>query len=246
MRGMRQIRFGFGLTPVVKALMIANGVVFLLQLIVVHGLDSAPLVSFVGGLALHPDAALLGGRLWQLGTYMFLHDPMDLLHIVFNMLVLFFFGGLFEARWGRRGFLRYYLGCGLGAGLVGALAGVVAPGWFGAPVVGASGALSGLLMAFALLYPEQTVQLWFVMPIRARQLIWAMVAIDLIMFLTGSPVAIMVHFGGLLTGYLMITGNWRPARWGGIVARLRARLGRRARRYPDNVRPFDPFRGGRA
>ena len=195
------------------------------------GVGASPLTFVMRGLMLDPWAVLGRLQLWQLFSYMFLHDPHDPLHLLFNMIVLYMFGGLFERRWGTRDFLRFYLVAGVIAGVVGVLAGVIAPGLFGGVIVGASGALTALLMAFALIFPDQEVQLMFVMPIRGRQLVFALVAIDLLMFLTGADIAISVHAGGLLAGWLLITGSCRWSRLRGLLAGLTKGVwGRRPRR----------------
>ncbi len=209
-------------TPALAILVVINVAMWLIELVAFGGTGSGPLGLVVRGLML--DAEAVAGRLqlWQLASYMFLHDPQDPLHLLFNMLVLYWFGGLFERRWGTRDFLRFYLLSGVISGVVGVLAALIAPGVFGGVIVGASGALSALLMAFAMIYPDQEVRVWFVLPIKGRQLVLALVAIDLLMFLTGSDVAIAVHAGGLLAGWLLITGSWRWSRLRGLASSLLA------------------------
>lgn len=239
--GRRRRRFGFGWTRGVTVLIIVNVALWLLELLAFSGggtgagsaagPGTSPLAMLMRGLMLDPWAVVGRLQLWQLFSYMFLHDPHDPLHLLFNMVVLYMFGGLFERRWGTRDFLRFYLLSGLIAGAVGVLAGVIAPGLFGGIIVGASGALTALLMAFALIFPDQEVQLMFVMPIRGRQLLLALVAIDLLMFLTGADIAISVHAGGLLAGWLLITGSWRWSRLRGVFRGLGERTwGRRPKR----------------
>jgi len=232
--GKMRRRYGFGWTRGVTILIVVNVAFWLLELLAFSGgatAGSSPLALVMHGLMLDPEAALGRLQIWQLFTYMFLHDPHDPLHLFFNMFVLYMFGGLFERRWGTRVFLRFYLISGLIAGLVGALAGLIAPGLLGGTIVGASGSLTALLMAFALIFPEQQVQLMFVMPIRGRQLVLALVALDLLMFLTGSHIAIAVHAGGLLAGWLLITGSWRWSRLRRLVARSRGPHAQRRGRF---------------
>lgn len=226
---MNRWRLGFGWTRGMTAVMVACGVVYVFELLVVHTrLGEGPLGLVLAHAMLDP-AALLRLELWQLVTYQLMHDPRDPLHLLFNLLVLYSFGGLFERRWGTAAFLRFLGVSGVGAGVVGALAGLVAPSLFGGPIVGLSGALAALVMAFGLIFPEQRVQVWFVASVPARQLVWALAAIDLIVFLTGARIAIAVHAGGYLMGWLLVTGRWRWSRLRELVPR-RPRV-RRAGRF---------------
>src|SRR5262249_37094425 len=149
--------FGYGITPAVKQLLIANTVCFVVFLF-------APRAGFggaVGWLALTPYA-VVHGAVWQLVTYLFLHD--GFFHILFNMLALWMFGCELERTWGYRRFLFYYFLTGIGAGLT-----VVSINHnsLGA-TVGASGAIYGILMAYGMLFPDRMILLWFVVPIAAK------------------------------------------------------------------------------
>lgn len=156
------------------------------------------------------EKAITSGMIWQFLTYMFLHSINDFFHILFNMLILFFIGPLFEMRWSKRHFLRFYLLSGVGAGIIGLLIGFVIPIHQEATIiVGASGALMALLTAFAVIFSEQKIELYFFIPIKGKHLLLAIVIIDLIMYVTGAPIAFNVHLGGIITGWLLITGNWR-------------------------------------
>jgi membrane associated rhomboid family serine protease len=145
------------------------------------------------------------------------------------MLGLWFLGAALTARWGTRDFLRFYLISAAGAGLFTALADLIAPSLFGhAPVVGASGAIFGLLAAFSMIFPTAELLLFFVVPVKARHVIWIALAVDVAFFaaLPHYGVAIHTHVGGALTGWLLVTGNWRPAR---LIAHVRRRFGRSPR-----------------
>lgn len=232
---MKQFRLGFGWTRAMTGLSVACVVVYALELLAWHtSVAGSPLRLLLEHAQLNPVAALLRLEVWQFVTYLFLHDPRDPLHILFNLLVLYSFGGLFERRWGSRDFLRFVLLAGAGAGLVGALAGLLVPSLFGGDIVGISGALAALIMAFALVFPEQRVQVWFVASVPARQLVWALAAIDLIFFLTGARIAIAVHAGGYLMGWLLVTGSWRPSRLRALFRRgPRARKAGRFKVYEN-------------
>lgn len=209
-------------TPVVKALMISNFAIWLIVLIGAIWLR-IPLLADVYNLsALHPawrdPQSVVHGYIWQLLTYMWLHDLGSPLHLLFNMLMLWLFGSHFEQKWGGRAFFQFYLLCGIGAGLFSVLMALVSPDLFGSPVVGASGALLGFISAFARLYPDRKVYLWLAIPVSGRNLLWLTIGIDLLFFLSlRSQLAFATHLGGLLTGYLLVTGWWRPQKLIGMI-----------------------------
>jgi membrane associated rhomboid family serine protease len=184
----------------VKRLMIANGVVFLLQILTGRTSGDYPdPLTRLG--ALSAEGVFQHGYLWQPFTYMWLHAPEGIFHIAFNMLALWMFGGTLEQVWGSRRFLRFYLQCGVGAGVMILLVNsFTAPG---TPTLGASGAIYGVLTAFSLLWPDRTILLIFPpIPIRA---IWFIPTLFLLQLLWGSPdVSHVGHLGGVLVaGFLM-------------------------------------------
>ncbi|OQX88992.1 hypothetical protein B6D60_00345 [candidate division KSB1 bacterium 4484_87] len=196
-RSQIQFRFGPGtITPGVKYLIIANAGAFVLQL-----LFGEKFVFFFG---LHP--ALLWHRffVWQLVTYLFLHG--GFLHIFFNMLMLWLFGVDVEQRWGTKEFLRYYLVCGVGAGLFHLI-------FHSSAVIGASGAIYGVLIAFVLLYPDRKL-FFFPFPIFLKAKYWALifVGISLLFGISGGGnIAHFAHLGGMAIGfiYFKIRFGWR-------------------------------------
>lgn len=217
-RGMGGMSFGPGvpMTPVVRQLLIANAVLFLLPL--VPGIDRPLLNTWLG---LIPADVFAHGHVWQLVTYMFLHG--GLFHILFNMLLLWMFGTSIEARWGSRDFATYYLVCGVG----GALANWIAGPSSVVPTIGASGAVLGLLVAYALMYPDRVIHIWFVLPIKMKYFVWVLVAIDLFGALSGatgsSGTAHWAHLGGMATGFLFLKQDWRLGSLGRKVRANRAR-----------------------
>ena len=185
---------GPGLTPAVKFLLISNVAVFLLQNIFPHFFDN---------LALNKSQVLSDFAWWQLVTYMFLHG--DLWHILFNMLVLWMIGSELEQHWGSKQFLIYYFLCGVGAGLFNMI--------FAPPdvkVLGASGAVYGLLAAFGYLFPERviTLLLFFILPvqIKVKYLVIGLAAISVFFGVFGQEagVAHFAHLGGMLVGFLYL------------------------------------------
>ncbi len=179
------------LTPMVKRLIGITCGVFLAQLLV-------PLLTVL--FSLYPPA-VLRLEVWRLLTYIFLHGGLG--HLMLNMLVLYMFGGPLEGVWGSRRFLRYYLLCGIGAGLFTLLP---IPAFFGASHIGASGAVYGLLLAFGLLFPDARVYIFFILPMRASHLVVALGFISLASSIsaTSDGVSHIAHLGGLLVGYVLL------------------------------------------
>ena len=199
------------LPPVTKALLIANGAVFLLQLVV----GTATLSPFMlwplgdGGMALGTRDFMP----WQLVTYAFLHDPRNLFHLLFNMLALVMFGSPLEYTWGQRRYLTYYVTCIVGAGLCQLVVGwwTLSQGGNAGATIGASGGVFGLLLAYGMLFPNQRVMLLIPpIPMKARTLVIVYGAIELLLGVTGAQatVAHFAHLGGMLFGWLLIR-YWR-------------------------------------
>jgi membrane associated rhomboid family serine protease len=160
-------------------------------------------------LALTPGQVISDGRVWQLLSYMWLHSTASFTHILFNGLFLWMFGGTLEQRWGGRGFLKFYLLSGLGAGLV-----VLLVGWIfypDTPVLGASGAIYGLVVAWAITEPNRLVYLFGVFPMRGKYFALIPIVFALADFLVqGEGTSHAAHLGGLATGALLVTGWWKP------------------------------------
>ena len=180
---------GYGLTPVIKNLMIIMGAVFLLQM-----LFSGWIELYFG---LVPILVWRKYFLWQLLTYIFLHG--DFLHILFNLFSLWMFGGELENHWGSKKFLFYFLFCGIGAGICTA---VFTPYQF-IPVIGASGAIFGILLAFGWLFPNRPILIYFLFPIPAKYMVIIFGLFELYSSRSGAGggIAHLTHLGGLLFGF---------------------------------------------
>lgn len=184
------------LTPMVRRLLFANVVVFFVQMVF-----SDIVVPYLG---LTPILVIKKFWLWQPLTYAFVHASGW--HLFFNMFALWMFGPHIESAWGSRAFLRYYLVCAVGAALTQFL---VAPYSL---VIGASGAIYGLLLAFGLLFPDSVIYLFFVFPLRAIQAVMFIAALTLVFAMSsgGSRIAHFAHLGGLVTGFLLLKAPvWR-------------------------------------
>ena len=188
--------FGYMLTPMVKRLLIANVVIFFLTLVVGERFMFEWFAFQPGELIFRP---------WGPFTYMFLHG--DLMHLAVNMLVLFFFGPPLEARWGEREFIRFYVVCGLGGVFLSLL---FQPAW----VVGASAAMYGIMLAFALNWPNVPIYIWGIFPVQAKYLVGFLAVVALLSATTsaeGSNVAHFAHLGGLVSGFLYLKADWRSS-----------------------------------
>ena len=191
--------------PVTRALVIANVAVFLLQS------NGFPLVE---SFALWPpgtgDFASPGFAPWQLVTYSFLHGGFS--HILFNMFGLYMFGSEVERLFGSRFFLMYYFASVVAAGLTHLIITAMIGGP-PIPVVGASGGIYGLLLAFGVYFPHRTVVLLIPpIPMKARTFVVVFAIVELVFGVTGtaSGVAHFAHLGGMLGGWLMILWRRRP------------------------------------
>ena len=200
--GPNQYSFGPGLmTPAVKMLLWVNVGVFL-----VTALSPSVFFWVTRIFGLTPELVLTRFWVWQPVTYMFLHGGIG--HILFNMLVLWMFGLQLERVWGSRFFLRYYFVTGIGAGLSTIAAGLLpfafADPTYAAVTIGASGAVYGLLMAFALYYPETPILMFFLFPVPAKYFVMIIGVIAFLSVPQSAGVAHIAHLGGLVVGYLYL------------------------------------------
>ena len=185
------------LPPITQALLLINVALFAIDVL-------------FGGLltALFALWPLGSGRFmpWQLVSYGFLHGSLG--HLFFNMLGLWMFGSELERIWGGKRYLQFYFACILTAALTQLLVGLIAGG---APTVGASGALFGLLMAFGMMFPNRIIMPLFPpIPMKAKVFVAVFGGLELLFGVTGtqSGVAHFAHLGGMLGGFLMIR-YWR-------------------------------------
>src|SRR5206468_748194 len=229
--------FSFGPGPVstaLKALIGANVVMFVLTSLI------APDLKWI--LGLRPAFVLHNFGLWQLGTYMFLHA--GLFHILFNMLALWMFGAELERIWGTRYFLKFYFVTGIGAGVLTVFFSLLpfdfARQVYISDVIGASGAIYGLLLAYALYFPDRPIYMYLVFPIPAKIFVAIMGAIAFLSSIGDvGGTANATHLGGLAVGYLFLKSarvhplselKYRYLKW--KINRVRKK--------------FDVYSGGRA
>ncbi len=208
-----------GLTPAVKFIIFANIGVWLVTL-----MFPGPIVDLLG---LAPQAVLEQGRVWQIATYLFVHSPTSVMHILFNMLAVWMFGVDLERRWGTQAFTRYYFITGIGAGLVTILVSFVpfdtTRQLYYTSTIGASGAVYGLLIAWGIIFPERTILFMLIVPMPARVFVFIMGALVFVQAVQPgrSAVANFAHLGGLVIGWIYLKGprnlraelSYHWARW---------------------------------
>ena len=215
-----------------KLLLITNVVAWVLNLIV---------PSMTMYLGLSPQEVFTGFAFWQPFTYMFLHSISGVGHVLINMLSLWMFGTELERTWGTRFFTKYYFVTGVGAALTTLLVALVSDSAYYSLTVGASGAIYGLLIAWAMYFPHRTIYFYFLFPIPARVFVAIVGAIAFLSSLggPGGGIAHIAHLGGLVVGYIYLkTLSVRPIdelryRW------LRWRMDRARSR-------FDVYSGGKS
>ena len=227
-----------GLTPMVQKLLIATGAVFLLQFL-------WPPLDFY--LAVTPQLVWKNLYIWQPFTYMWLHG--GFLHLFLNLFILWMVGGTMEMSWGSRRFLRFYLQCGIGAGFIILIWQSLTPTGMEVMTLGASGAIFGLLTAFALTWPDRRIVLLpFPFPIRAIWLIPLLFFMQLL--LGGGNISHIGHLGGvIIAGFLMrselravigfrsLRFRWHRFRMRGRLRSIRRDEFERRRRPDDDDQP---------
>jgi membrane associated rhomboid family serine protease len=187
--------------PGVKWLLIVNTIIFVLTYLCPLQLQRQIMLV----LALSAEAAVRNLFVWQLVTYMFLHAGIT--HVLFNMLTLWMFGIQLERDWGTRRFLKYYFYCGIAAGVCVLVVNILL-GYWGVVTLGASGAIFGVLVAFGVMYPDQTVLMYFLFPIKAKYLVMIFVAVELLLtFGPNTGVSTIAHLGGAAFGFVYLKGR---------------------------------------
>ncbi len=195
--------FGFSrrFSPGVKWIIIVTVGFYLLELIISSASEGMFWTVF-GRLGLTPSDVFGRGFIWQLVTYAFLHDPRGLMHILFNMLFLYWFGREVEQVWGTKRFVLFYLTAAVFSGFVFSAVHIFLPvSW----CIGASGAIMAVVMVYALWWPNRMILVMLFFPMRVRTFVIIVIIAEMVSFLQmRGGVANMAHLGGLLYGYLVI------------------------------------------
>jgi membrane associated rhomboid family serine protease len=237
--GAPRVRFDWRsfITPAVKILVLTCTGVFLAQTLaaIFWQRDATLWINYHLGLV--PSGVIPGLRIWQPVTYIFLHGGIG--HLLVNMLFLWMFGRELELAWGKKRFLNYFFLCGVGAGLITILVKYIPLLWghppSDVPTIGASGAIFGILIANAILFPDR--QIWlFPLPIMIpmRPFVAVMAAIEF--FATfgsgGDDVSHLCHLGGMLIGWIYL-------RRGSFLFRVRNEVA--DWRYERNRKRFEVY-----
>jgi membrane associated rhomboid family serine protease len=186
----------------------------MMSVLVASGVSFDVFVTYLG----FDDAAALT-RPWTIITYMFVHG--GILHILFNMLFLFFFGPPLEERWGGREFVKYYVICGVGAALFNLI-------FSEGVIIGASGAVYGVMLAYALNWPNSLIWIYAIFPVKAKYLVLILGGVSFYSAFLGASdgIAHFAHLGGLVVGFVYLKKGWE------VRARLEGlRKGFRKRKF---------------
>ena len=180
-------------TDAIKVLISVNFTIFILQSI------SSSEIIFFSNFGLVPKLVWSQLKIWQPFTYMFFHG--DIWHVLINMFVLWMFGSELERVWGKKNFLRFYFITGVGSGLATMLFGLQST----IPIVGASGAIYGVLLAYGVMFPNRTVYLYGIIPIKS---IWFVIGIGVVAFFSSfnnvTNISHLTHLFGMIIGYLYL------------------------------------------
>ena len=197
----RQSFFGHHLSnSVTNKLILATVIVHLLK-----GMSSDPM-AIVHLFGLSPKLVVTQFFIWQPITYMFLHA--DFMHLFFNLLMTWMLGNTLESVWGSRKFLKYYISCGLGGAAFSAIFSFAGP-----PVIGNSGAVFGLYLAYAVMFPNNYVYINFLLPVKAKYLLTFLVVAQLLLGISGkSGIAYFAHIGGMAAGLLFFKDKIKASR----------------------------------
>ena len=155
----------------------------------------------------------LSGSVWQLVTYPFVHAPVDFFGLIFDVFLLWVLGGLFVRRWRQSHFLFFLGACAAAGALTGGLAAWLWPNSFAPVLSGMDAPVLGLFVAFHLVFGDERVRLMGLSePIQARWILYVVLGMDVLFFITGSNPDFGAQIGGLLMGWLLVTGRWRPGK----------------------------------
>src|SRR5215471_6884100 len=206
-----RVSFDFYVTSGVKLLLIANFSVFILEAFAYYFGGKSGYEWLLKWFGLIPAGVFPGLRIWQPFTYLFLHSITDIWHILLNMFTLWMFGREVEMVWGRNRFLRYYFLTGVGAGVLNVIVKTVPFFWTHqfsyTPTIGASGAVFGVLIACAILFPDRRAYIFPIpVPIKMKWIVTGMVVITFLgtFGIGDDTVSHITHLGGLVIGYLYL------------------------------------------
>jgi membrane associated rhomboid family serine protease len=195
-------------TPAVRWIILSCSAIWLIEIVLVELARPAAVVAF-DVLTLDPRRVLGSGWVWQVLTFQFLHAIPSPWHVFWNMYGVFLFGRWLEERWGTRGFLTFYLTCGVGGAVLHLLLAAVGVPQAQARVLGASAGLFGVLVAVASIWPHRRILLMFIIPIELRFAALLAAVVTLLTAFSANGIAAFAHLGGMATGWLYLHHAWR-------------------------------------
>ncbi len=225
----RIMYFGGGVSSAIKLLIVANVSIFFLEALL--NLESVFNMYF----GLVPMLIWSKLYIWQPLTYMFLHG--GIWHLFINMLVLWMFGSEIERYWGRKEFLGFYFITGIGSGILTALFSLNSL----VPVVGASGAIYGVLLAYGIMFPNRVIYLYFLIPVKVKYFVLFIGGVAFVSSLTGgaSTVSHFTHLSGMVIGFIYMKSNVRISDLSSSLNNLKikrqVKKAERVRKSYDNV-----------
>lgn len=206
------------LTPVVKWMSISFLAIFIVQ----HGLDQFAGTNLTAWLGLVPRAFVFELRFWQIFTYSFLHA--DVMHLALNAMMLIFIGSELESLWGARRFIQFFAICTVSAGLFYLILNMAFGSGVGLvhPLVGSSGGLYGLLVAYGILFSERQLLFMMIFPMKAKHFVWLLAGVEFLNTVFSSSqggLAGVAHLGGMIGGFilLVVQANARKRKSGNVV-----------------------------
>ena len=251
MSGQYQMQSVMPITPMVKKLIIINVAIWLVGILILENmiLGTSFLTEYFG---MTPGRVVYDFWIWQPFTYSFLHSE-GVFHVLFNMLLLWMFGSELERRWGSRFFLIYYMVTAVGAGFfytfIVTLFSLIAGDQIqmSIPVIGASGAGYGIILAYGILFSERVIYFMMLFPMKAKWFAAILAFVSLISAISsagssGTKVAHLAHLGGIVVGWLFLVGFTRLKQRG--VRKKTSRRGRKLKLVVDNERDFGKNDGG--
>ena len=199
-------------TDAIKLLISINFIIFILQTI---SDKSSFIFRFFGIVPINTWNDLM---IWQPFTYLFIHG--DIWHVLINMFVLWMFGSELEMTWGRKDFLKYYFSTGLGAGIVTILFNLTS----NTPIVGASGAVFGILLAYGLMFPNRLVYIYFLIPVKVKYFVLVIGVVALFSSFGQSNISHITHLSGMIIGFIYLRSNARIDTIKNIVSQKKAQI----------------------
>jgi rhomboid family protein len=226
---------------VVITLIAANLIAYVLELLLLRGG-----AEWVRELWLSSSGVFDQGKVWQIVTYWWQHDPSHPTHLLFNMFWLWMFGAPLEKWWGTKRFITGYVVFGLGGSALTLLVGLLSrteifepllSGFWIKEHLGASGAVMGVTVAWGLVFANQTINFLFLGEMKGKTFLWITIAFELLVALSFSGTSSTSHFGGMAAAFILCKGLWRPSKLRELFKRFE--LERRKRKIESELRVID-------